>query len=101
MSAVAKAPLSQLGVPPDAQEIGGDEILRAFIVDRGLSISIQRAFDDPATWGLLLVDLARHVARIFEAETGMSEEEALQEIRAVFDAEWDRPTDLGSTSAIN
>ncbi len=25
--------LKQLGVPPDAQELGGQEILRAFIVD--------------------------------------------------------------------
>jgi hypothetical protein len=98
---MAKAPLSQLGIPPDAQELGGDEILRAFIVDRGLSISIQRAFDEPATWGLLLVDLARHVARIFAAEAGMTEDEALREIRAMLDAEWDRPTDIGSTSAIN
>jgi hypothetical protein len=98
---MAKAPLNQLGVPPDAQELGGDEILRAFIVDRGLSISIQRAFDEPATWGLLLVDLARHVARIFAAEADVTEDEALREIRAMLDAEWDRPTDLGSTSAMN
>jgi hypothetical protein len=98
---MARGPLNQLGIPPDAQELGGDEILRAFIVDRGLSISIQRAFDEPATWGLLLVDLARHVARIFAAESDVTEDEALREIRAMLDAEWDRPTDLGSTSAIN
>ncbi|MFI5014806.1 MAG: DUF5076 domain-containing protein [Hyphomicrobiales bacterium] len=43
-----------LAVPPDAQEHGGEEILRAFIVDQGLSVSIQRAFDEPSTWGILL-----------------------------------------------
>jgi hypothetical protein len=98
---MAKQALNQLGVPPDAQQLGGDEILRAFVVDRGLSVSIQRAFDEPATWGLLLVDLARHVARIFAAETGVTEAEALRQIREMFEAEWDGPTDLGSTSAIN
>jgi hypothetical protein len=96
-----RQPLNQLGVPPDAQQLGGDEILRAFVVDRGLSVSIQRAFDDPATWGLLLVDLARHVARIYAAETAMSEDEALRQIHEMFEAEWDKPTDLGKTSAMN
>ena len=94
-------PLNQPGIPPDAQELGGDEILRAFIVDKGLSVSLQRAFDEPSTWGTLLVDLARHVARIFAKEEGLSEAEALAQIRAMFDAEWDRPTDLGTTSAMN
>jgi hypothetical protein len=93
--------LNQLGVPPDAQELGGDEILRAFIVDRGLSVSLQRAFDEPSTWGILLVDLARHVARIFAKEEGLTEAEALAQIRTMFDAEWDRPTDPGATSAMN
>ena len=94
-------PLNQPGIPPDAQELGGDEILRAFIVDRGLSVSLQRAFDEPATWGLLLVDVERHVARIFASDTGMNEKEALGRNREMFDAEWDRPTDLGTTSTIN
>jgi hypothetical protein len=93
--------LNQLGIHPDAQALGGDEILRAFIVDRGLSVSLQRAFDEPSTWGILLVDLARHVARIFAKEEGLTEAEALAQIRAMFDAEWDRPTDPGATSAMN
>jgi Domain of unknown function (DUF5076) len=93
--------VKQLAVPPDAQERGGEEILRAFIVDQGLSVSIQRAFDEPSTWGILLVDIARHAARIFASDAGMTEAEALRQIRNMFDAEWSRPTDLGTTSAIN
>jgi hypothetical protein len=98
---MAAPEVRQLAVPPDAQERGGEEILRAFIVDQGLSVSIQRAFDDPSTWGILLVDVARHVARMFASEGGMTEAEALRQIRKMFDAEWSRPTDLGTTSAIN
>src|SRR5687768_11845667 len=49
-----------LNVPPDALEKGGIEILRASVVDGAVSIALRRAFDDPFTWGVLLVDLARH-----------------------------------------
>lgn len=98
---MADPEVRELQVPPDAQELGGAEVLRAFVVNQGLSVSMQRAFETPSIWGLLLVDVARHVARIFAKETDMTEDEALQEIRKWFDAEWDRPTDLGNTDAIN
>lgn len=50
----------------------------------------------PSAAGILLVDLARHYARMF-VQTGRarSEDAALHEIRRLFDAEWDSPTDLG------
>jgi hypothetical protein len=86
-------------VPPDA--IGRDdavEVLRAFVLDGGLSISFTRAFDDPGMWGMLLVDIARHAARVFAKEGVMSEEEALARIVALFEAELGSPTDLGTTT---
>ncbi len=98
---MANEAVNELPVPPDAQEVGGHEVLRAFVVDGGLSVSLQRAFDEPQTWGVLLVDLARHVARIYAEEAEMTEAQALSEIRRMFDAEWDRPTDAGATDAIN
>ena len=91
----------ELPIPPDAQDVGGHEVLRAFVVNGGLSVSLQRAFDKPHTWGVLLVDLARHVARIYAEEAEMTEEHALEEIRRMFDAEWDRATDPGTTDKIN
>jgi Domain of unknown function (DUF5076) len=90
-----------LNVPPDALQKGGVEILRASVVDGAVSIALRRAFDDPLTWGVLLVDLARHAARVYAMETGIGEEEAMAEIRAGIEAELDNPTDPGSTSAIN
>ncbi len=86
-------------IPPDA--LGREdavEVLRAFVIDNGLSISFMRAFDDPAMWGMLLVDIARHAARVFAKEGVMSEEEALARIREMFEAELANPTDLGRTS---
>jgi hypothetical protein len=90
-----------LNLPPDVLAKGGIEILRASVVDGAVSIALRRAFDDPFTWGVLLVDLARHAARVYAMETGIPEDEALTAIRAGIEAELDDPTDPGSTQAIN
>ena len=86
-------------LPPDV--IGRDdaiEILRVFVLDGGLSMAFQRAFEEPDMWGLLLVDLARHAARAYARESEYSEEEALNRILEMFEAEIERPTDLGTTT---
>ena len=89
-----------LQVPPAALEHGGVEILRAAIVDGGLHVSLRRAFDDPEAWGMLIADVARHAARIFAKETRWTEQQALERVRSMFDAEMDAPTDPGTTAAI-
>jgi Domain of unknown function (DUF5076) len=86
-------------LPPDV--IGRDdatEVLRAFILDGGLSIAFTRAFEEPDMWGLFLVDVARHAARAYAREGAYSEEEALARIIDMFEAEIARPTDTGSTT---
>ena len=85
-------------LPPDV--IGRDdaaEVLRAFVVDGGLSIAFTRAFEEPDMWGLLLVDIARHAARAYAREAGFTEEEAMTRIVDMFEAEIARPTDTGVT----
>ena len=77
----------ELSIPPDALEHGGIEVLRAAIVEGAVSVALRRAFDDPATWGRLLIDLARQAARAYALETEMSEEEAFERIRAGLEAE--------------
>jgi hypothetical protein len=86
---MAEQELRELSVPPDAQEHGGHEVMRAFVVDGSLSIAIQRAFEDPATWGRLLMDVARYVAGLYGRESDISEEEALAEILRQFQHEAD------------
>jgi AcrR family transcriptional regulator len=86
-------------LPPDV--IGRNdatEVLRAFVLDGGLSIAFQRAFEEPDVWGLLLVDVARHAARAYARETDLSEDEALSRIVDMFQAELARPTDPGTTT---
>ena len=60
-----------LNVPPAALEQGGVEVMRAVIVDGSLHVSLRRAFDDPEAWGMLIADVARHVARIYASEKGL------------------------------
>ena len=83
-------------MPPDV--MGRDdatEVLRAFVVDGGLSIAFTRAFEEPDMWGLLLVDIARHAARAYAQESVYTEEEALARVVDMFESEIARPTDVG------
>lgn len=87
-------------LPPDViDREDAVEVLRAFVVDGGLSIAFTRAFEEPDMWGMLLVDIARHAARAFSRETDVSEEEALARIVDMFDAELARPSDDGLTTS--
>ena len=75
-------------LPPDV--IGRDdaiEVLRAFVLDGGLSIAFTRAFDEPDMWGLLLVDIARHAARAYAQESSYTEAEALARVVEMFESE--------------
>jgi hypothetical protein len=90
-----------LAVPPGALEKGGNEILRAAIVEGGLQVSMWPAFNEREAWGILLADITRHVARMYGTENGASEDETIDLIRSMFDAELDKPTDLGTTTAIS
>ena len=86
-------------LPPDV--MGRDdatEVLRAFVVDGGLSIAFTRAFEEPDMWGLLLVDIARHAARAYAQESSYTEEEALARVIEMFESEIARPTDVGNTT---
>ena len=86
-------------MPPDV--MGRDdatEVMRAFVVDGGLSIAFARAFEEPDMWGLPLVDIARHAARAYARESDYTEEEALTRIVDMFEAEIARPTDMGQTT---
>jgi uncharacterized protein DUF5076 len=89
----------QQPLPPDV--IGREdaaEVLRAFVVDGGLSIAFTCAFEEPDMWGLLLVDIARHAARAYAREGAYTEDEALARVVETFEAEIARPADIGSTT---
>jgi Domain of unknown function (DUF5076) len=90
-----------LAAPPPALELGGYEVLRAAVAEGNLHVSLRRAFDEPEVWGILLADVARHVGRIYARETSMREETVVEKVRAMFEAEMDRPTDIGTTNSVS
>ena len=93
------ATFDPLHVPPTALEHGGVEVLRAAIVEGGLHVSLRRAFDDPEAFGMMIADITRHVGRIYSDK--FPEEETVERIRAIYDAEMDAPTDPGTTTALS
>jgi hypothetical protein len=91
----------ELPIPPHASSNSdAAEILRAWIHAGNLEVSLLRVWDEPDAWGILLVDLARHASRAFAQEGICSEAAAMARIRDMLDAEWDRPTDLGTTEKV-
>src|ERR1700734_1340194 len=97
MPGTGKGPKEQ-PLPPDVMgREDATEVLRAFVVDGGLSIAFTRAFEEPDMWGLMLVDIARHAARAYAQERSYTGEEALARVVDPFEAEIARPTDTGNT----
>jgi hypothetical protein len=95
------AAFEALNVPPGALEHGGYEVLRAVIVEGNLQVALRRAFDEPDVWGILLADVVKHIARIYALETSLREDDVVEKVWAMFESEMERPTDIGTTSAIS
>ncbi len=92
---------NELPPPPQAFSAEAQEVLRAWVVDGGLHVSMMKSFDDPMVWGVLLADVARHAARIYALETDLGEDEAMQAIVGGIEAELNHATDPDSTQAVN
>ena len=84
-----------LPVPPDVRrDPNAVELLRAWAAHGKQYAVIQAgAWDDPMAWGLMLVDLARHIAAAVHHDAGADKNEVLARIKEGFDAEWNHPTD--------
>jgi hypothetical protein len=85
---------SELPPPPAASSNAESvEVLRAWAAPGGpAAVALRTTWKDPAAWGLMLVDVARHAANAYERE-GRDRQEVLARIRQFFDAEWASPTD--------
>ncbi len=59
-----------LSIPPVAQrDKASFEVLRVWIAEQGQHVSIRSgAWDDPFAWGIVLADLARHIALAHELQ---------------------------------
>lgn len=87
--------MRELPVPPAAESAAqAIELARVWAADGAQHVTLETGvWADPGAWGLMLVDLARHVASAYEQAGTVSRADALARIREAFDAEWASPTD--------
>jgi hypothetical protein len=87
---------NEIEPPPIGVEPNAVEVLRVWAVPgQPQQLALQTTWKDPAAWGLLLADIARHSSRAY-ANNGASEQETFARILQAFQAEIQAPTDLGS-----
>ncbi len=93
--------MNELSIPPAAASARESaEIARIWIADGREHVTLHAlAWKDPAAWGLLLVDLAKHVANAYEQLEGRDRNQTLARIKDGFDAEWDHATDVPTGTA--
>jgi uncharacterized protein DUF5076 len=93
--------MRELPIPSAAKDASTSlEIARVWAADGKQHVSLATGlWKDPAAWGLMLADLARHVANAYYELEGRPRDEVLSRIRTGLDAEWSHPTDRPTGSA--
>ena len=89
--------MDELMIPPSARsDKQARELVRAWVAHGGLhsSLSVDNwGEEERMAWGILLTDVARHVADALYKSKSWDKAETIAEIRRVFNAELDHPTD--------
>ena len=81
---------------PDAAlaDPNANEILRAWVANGGLVCNLRpTSFPEASAWGIVLADVARHVANAIQGARGIPPEETIRQIRYLFNAELGSPSD--------
>ena len=88
--------VNELIKPPAAAKAqNAVELIRAWSVDNGLQCSLNVGVfgeNENIVWGILLSDIARHVADAIEKEKGAPAEQTLAQICSSFNHEMRTPT---------
>jgi hypothetical protein len=87
--------MNELAIPPAAKgDPDAGEVLRAWVVRQELHVSLNvDAWSDPATWGIFLADMLRHISLAHEQAYAVPREDTLKTILQIFKAEIEAPTD--------
>jgi hypothetical protein len=86
---------SQLQIPETAlRDDRSYEIARVWVAEKAQHVSLLvGTWEDPVAWGIVLADLARHIANGYSQDKGLDKTETLQRIRSSINAELNFPTD--------
>ncbi len=85
-----------LDIPPVAQrDKTSFELIRVWIAEQNQHVSIRTGvWDDPSYWGMMLADLAQHIANAHAMQDDKIDmDDFLDRLRDGFDAEMDSPSD--------
>ena len=85
-----------LSIPSAAQrDKASFEVLRVWIAEQSQHVSIRSgAWEDPFAWGIVLADLARHIALAHKLQSEGTDEDAfMARLLEGFQAEIENPTD--------
>lgn len=87
--------VNELPIPPAAKGASdAGEVIRAWVARKGLHISLNvSAWDNPATWGIFLADMLRHISLAYEQAYAVPRQETAKTILEMFEAEMESPTD--------
>src|SRR5450432_1819416 len=85
---------NQLAIPDAArQDARSFELLRVWIADEDQHVSLRfGVWKEPSLWGVVLADLAGHIANTLEQGEGIHRTKALKQIQAAFLEELAAPT---------
>jgi hypothetical protein len=88
-------PAHELPIPPAVlADPKAQELVRVWAATGKQHVALATGlWDDPAAWGIMLVDLARHFARAYEQSRGVAVGAVLDRIRKGMDAKWSEDTD--------
>jgi hypothetical protein len=97
--------MKPLVIPPAAQrDESATQLISAWSAENGLHCTLniglwhESGRDEPASWGILLSDLARHAANALQERYGIDPVESLDRIRRAIDMELGDPTSDASGS---
>jgi hypothetical protein len=87
--------IQELPIPPAVfTDSNARELVRVWAAGGKQHLSLaSETWEDPACWGIMLVDLARHLTRAYEQLHGLAPDHVLARIRAGMEAEWEHDTD--------
>jgi hypothetical protein len=87
--------VNELDIPPQAlSDVRAVEIARIWAAGGNQVVAFRpETWTDPGTWGVMLVDFAKHIADASEQLGKGTKSEILHAIRLAFDTEWKAPTD--------
>jgi uncharacterized protein DUF5076 len=86
---------NQLSIPDAAlKDDKSFEVARVWVAQKAEHVSLLiGTWNDPVAWGIVLADLARHVAIGYEQDQGLDCAETLRRITSALLAELESPTD--------